>query len=131
VHTRPDSGKAGAAVDPVLRFDQAAFDARYGAESFSLSEYYSLKVSENLVAPEPARVRLSVTPATSGFMLQWIGSLTAQYQVQWAPTLVPPAWNTFTNVVTSTGDSFQFLDNGSQSGGLAGTRFYRVQQVPQ
>jgi hypothetical protein len=60
VVTQTDASKCSAAVDPVLRFDQAAFDERYGAESFALDEYYALEISENVV-PLPAAGWLSLT----------------------------------------------------------------------
>ena len=49
---------------------------------------------------------------------------------QWTPSLVPAAWSAFTDVVTSTNGVFWFLDDGSQSGGLTGPRYYRLQQLP-
>ena len=48
-----------ATVDPIIRLDQAAFDAKYGADSFLLSDYYSLQFSSNVGAvPVPAAVWL-------------------------------------------------------------------------
>jgi hypothetical protein len=58
--------------------------------------------------------------------LQWNGPIGATYQVQWTPTLAPPAWTTFTGNVTSPNAQFQFLDDGTQTGGLGPTRFYRL-----
>ncbi len=60
VHISPDTAECGASVDPILRFDQAAFDAEYGAESFPLDEYYILDISENVV-PLPAAGWLMAT----------------------------------------------------------------------
>ena len=37
-----------ATVDPVIYLDQAAFDAKYGENSFQLSDYYGLSFSENV-----------------------------------------------------------------------------------
>ena len=48
-----------ATVDPTIYLDQAAFDAKYGAESFLLSDYYTLQFSDNVgVVPLPAVVWL-------------------------------------------------------------------------
>lgn len=48
-----------ATIDPIVRLDQAAFDAKYGANSFLLSDYYSLQFSTNVNAvPVPAAVWL-------------------------------------------------------------------------
>ena len=40
-------------VDPIIRFDQAAFDAMYGANSFRLADYYKLEFSPNLTVNRP------------------------------------------------------------------------------
>jgi hypothetical protein len=71
----------------------------------------------------------------TGYLISWGGPTNAQYQVQWANSLnTPPpvVWNTFTNppAVTSLTGLFQFLDDGSQSGGLGPMRFYRLLQLP-
>lgn len=50
-------GSCSAFIDPVIRFDQAAFDAKYGANSFNLTDYYRLHFSDNIV-PVPAAVWL-------------------------------------------------------------------------
>jgi hypothetical protein len=42
-------------VDPTIYLDQEAFDAKYGSESFLLSDYYTLQFSDNVgVVPLPA-----------------------------------------------------------------------------
>ena len=53
----------------------------------------------------------------------------AQFQVQWTPSLAPPAWTSFTNILTSTNGVFLFLDDGSQSVALTAPRYYRLQQL--
>ena len=40
-------------VDPIIRFDQDTFNARYPQNSFSLSDYYTLEVSSNLSMNRP------------------------------------------------------------------------------
>ena len=62
--------------------------------------------------------------------LQWLAPTNSQFQVQWTPSLAPPAWSTFTNILTSTNGAFSFLDDGSQAGGLAGRRYYRLKLWP-
>lgn len=42
-----------AQVDPFISFDQAAFDAQMGADTFRLDDYYAFVYSENLPIPEP------------------------------------------------------------------------------
>jgi hypothetical protein len=67
------------------------------------------------------------TTVTNGIQLQWDAPTNYQFQVQWTTNLTPViVWNTFTNIVTSTNGVFTFVDDGSQSGGLGGTKFYRL-----
>jgi hypothetical protein len=61
--------------------------------------------------------------------IEWSGPTIAQYQVQWKSVLAQN-WSTFTNTISSATDQFSFLDNGSQTGGLGVTRFYRLVQLP-
>jgi hypothetical protein len=72
----------------------------------------------------------SITSNTNGVLLQCLGPANSRFQAQWTPSLAPPAWTPFTNTLTSTNGVFSFLDDGSQSGGLAGPRYYRLQQLP-
>lgn len=52
------SAECHVAADPFLGLDQAAFDARYGAQAFNLADYYQLNVSPNVPVPEPASAAL-------------------------------------------------------------------------
>ena len=71
----------------------------------------------------------------TGFLISWSGPANAQYNVQWTSSLnTPPpiVWTTFLNppTVTSTTGLFQFLDDGSETGGFGATRFYRLLLLP-
>jgi hypothetical protein len=68
----------------------------------------------------------SINSTPAGTLLTWNGSTNDFVNVQWSPTLNPPAWTTFTGDVTSTNGVFTFLDDGSQSGGLGTQRFYQL-----
>jgi subtilisin-like proprotein convertase family protein len=96
------------------------------------SPYHFFRVSEGLVVtPYVPPVRItSITADTNGVLLQWLAPTNSQFQAQWTPSLTPPAWTNFTNTLTSTNGAFSFLDDGSQAGGLAGPRYYRLQQLP-
>ena len=80
----------------------------------------------------PPPVIASIRHVFNGILLTWGGPTSAQYQVQWTPTLVPPTWTPFPipPAVTSTTGLFQFLDDGSQTGGFGATRYYRLLQLP-
>jgi MYXO-CTERM domain-containing protein len=47
-------GHCVAVLDPGIFFDQAAFDARLGASSYPLADYFSIEVSPNIGVPEPS-----------------------------------------------------------------------------
>jgi hypothetical protein len=70
----------------------------------------------------------SITRTPAGVLLKWLGPIGSIFQVQWSSGSLPPVWNTFTNVITSTNGQCSFLDNGTQSGGVGGTRYYRLVQ---
>jgi hypothetical protein len=53
----PWTSSAYAFVDPIILFNQAAFDAAYPDTHFNLSDYYQLDFSPNMV-PEPATMLL-------------------------------------------------------------------------
>lgn len=97
------------------------------------SIYHFFRVREGLTlsrfVPAPP-FNLTVTPGPGGMRLDWLGGLGASYRVQWTPALVPSTWTSFTNTNTSTNTSFTFTDDGSQTGGLGASRYYRVQQLP-
>ena len=94
------------------------------------SPYAFFRIAEGLVPVAATPPIINADWTTNGFLLTWLGPVTANYQVQWKTSLPAITWNTFTNILTSTNDQFSFLDNGSQTGGLGLTRFYRVIVVP-
>jgi hypothetical protein len=96
------------------------------------SPHHFFRVSQGLVViPYVPPVCITrITLETNGVVLQWLAPSNSQFQAQWTPSLAPPAWNAFTNLPTSTNGGFWFLDDGSQSGGLNGSRYYRLQQSP-
>ena len=85
--------------------------------------------TSSFVAAPPLNTTVT-TGGTNGVTLRWTGGLGARYQVRWTPVLVPPVWTSFTNIITSTNTQFSFLDDGTQTGGLGGLRFYQPYQIP-
>jgi hypothetical protein len=68
---------------------------------------------------------------TNGYQFQWSAPTNLQFQVQWKTNLLPVInWNTFTNILSSISGIFTFTDDGSQSGGLGGMKFYRLIEYP-
>jgi hypothetical protein len=72
----------------------------------------------------------SIACSTNQVQLQWTAPANLNFQVQWSASVSPPAWNTFTASVTAINTAYSFIDDGSESGGLTGPRYYRLQQVP-
>jgi len=72
----------------------------------------------------------SITRATNGIVLRWTAPTNSQFEVQWTASIRPPSWNTFNGIVTSTNTSYSYTDDGTQSGGLGGLKYYRLLQLP-
>jgi subtilisin-like proprotein convertase family protein len=98
------------------------------------SPYHFFRVHEGLSAlatPTPiAPVITGISRNGSGILIQWSASPSNQFRVHWENSLVPASWNAFSTIVTSANGNFSFTDDGSQTGGLGGQRFYRLQQLP-
>jgi hypothetical protein len=89
-----------------------------------------LALSPVVVAPPAAPPTIiSITYTNNAVLVRFTGGTNEVYQMQWTPSLSPPIWNGFTNVLSSPSGLFNFVDDGSQSGGLGPTRFYRVRQL--
>lgn len=93
------------------------------------SPFHFFRVIEGL-STNATPVITSITHRNNTIVLEWTGPVSATYEVQWSPVLVPPGWTSFTNRVTSTNGQFRFVDNSTQTGGFGATRFYRLQQLP-
>jgi subtilisin-like proprotein convertase family protein len=78
---------------------------------------------------------------TNAVLLTWVAPTNYQFQVQWATSLTPAsAWHTISNVAVTwsgvvsptnaTYGFFQFLDDGSLTGGFGPWKFYRLIEYP-
>jgi subtilisin-like proprotein convertase family protein len=98
------------------------------------SPYHFFRVHEGLSAlatPTAGPPTISgISRNGSGVTIRWTAGATNQFRVQWANSLPIAAWNTLSTVVTSPNGNFSFTDDGSQTGGLGGQRYYRLQQLP-
>jgi len=63
--------------------------------------------------------------------ITWFGPDGGSFQVEWNDSLNPATWVPFAATpVESPAGVFTFVDDGSETGGFTGTRFYRVVQLP-
>jgi hypothetical protein len=92
------------------------------------SVYHFFRVREGLslgAAVTPVAIsRVVVTGG--GVELGWVSPTNQTFRVQWSPAIAPAVWTDITNIVASTNTTFTFTDDGSQTGGLGVTRFYRL-----
>jgi hypothetical protein len=96
------------------------------------SPHHFFRVKEGIVVSSfaPPIVINNITVTPGGVVLTWNAPASARFNVQWTPTLVPAVWTSFTNTITSLTGVFQFTDDGTQTGGLGGPRYYRLLQLP-
>ncbi len=59
------------------------------------------------------------------FSFAWSAPTNISYQVDYSTNLLT-GWTPFTNIVTSTNSTFNFTDDGTNSGGSGNTKFYRL-----
>ena len=96
------------------------------------SPYHFFRVREGLVVtPYVPPVRItSITSDTNGVLLQWLAPTNSQFQVAVDSFPRAPGLDLLHQYPHLHQRRFPFLDDGSQSGGLAGPRYYRLQQLP-
>jgi subtilisin-like proprotein convertase family protein len=95
------------------------------------SPYQFFRVHEGIAATpcQPQIYLTNIVCGSNGAALQWSAPNDWQFRVQYSPSLLPPAWADFTNIVVSTNGGCWFLDDGSQCGGMSPQRYYRVRLV--
>jgi subtilisin-like proprotein convertase family protein len=101
----------------------------------------SLQVTFHLTTISPSTNTIPISGithtninGTNAFLLVWFAPTNDLFKVQWTASLSPASWNTFTNVIgydtnapiDPTNTQFDFLDDGSQTGGLGLLRWYRL-----
>jgi hypothetical protein len=72
----------------------------------------------------------SMSAGTNGITVTWTAPANQRYGAEWSPTLVPPSWRPYPDYITSTNTTYTFTDDGSKTGGLGGSRYYRFFLLP-
>ena len=91
--------------------------------------------------PSISSITVTNVGGTNEILLQWTEPTNYQFQVEWATNLAPAiAWHTISNVVVTWSGVvsptnaayglFQFLDDGSLTGGWGPLKFYRLVEYP-
>jgi hypothetical protein len=71
-----------------------------------------------------------MSSGTNGITLTWTAPANQRYGAEWSPTLFPPSWRPYPDYITSTNTTYTFTDDGSKTGGLGGSHFYRFFLLP-
>lgn len=94
------------------------------------SPYHFFRVAEatgGSGAPAPILPRLSAVLTEPGrITLHWAAPPGQRFRLEWTTDLGAATWNRMPGVLTSADGAFQFTDDGSQTGGPAARRFYRL-----
>ncbi|MGH7992287.1 MAG: hypothetical protein ACREDQ_02145, partial [Limisphaerales bacterium] len=91
--------------------------------------------------PSISSITVTNVNGTNNILLRWTEPTNYQFQVEWATNLAPAiAWHTIPSVVVTWSGVvsptnaayglFQFLDDGSLTGGLGPLKFYRLIEYP-
>ena len=68
----------------------------------------------------------SIAFQANGVVLTWDSRPSVSYRVEWKDALIGATWQSISPDFSGTGSTMTWLDNGSQTGGLSETRFYRL-----
>jgi Domain of unknown function (DUF4185) len=106
-------------------------------QSNTLTLYYTMATwnpytivlmkSDFTIAPviDPASLMKTKKEVT----FSWTAPTNGSYEVDYTTNL-PSGWTTLTKIITSTTGTFNFTDNGTNSGGFGNLKFYRLQTAP-
>jgi hypothetical protein len=96
------------------------------------SPYHYFRLVEGL-SPLSVGNRIAFTGmsyGTNGVTFRWTAPPNQRYAAEWSPTLAPPSWRPYPDFITSTNTAYVFIDDGSRTGGLGTSHYYRFFLVP-
>jgi len=88
------------------------------------------RVCEGLVLSFPPPELSTLRTSDSQVLLRWIVPPGTWFAVEWTDSLDTPSWSAFTKTAFSATSSYEFLDDGSESGPPGPTRLYRLRRLP-
>lgn len=122
---------AGGAYAPFMieRFTTVASNTLTIYYTLSTWNPYTLvRMRSDFTITHPPKI-ITLSHSGTNFTFSWSAPTNVSFRVDYS-TVLPPIWSTFTNNITSGDGNFSFTDDGSQSGGLNGTKLYRVRAEP-
>jgi hypothetical protein len=137
-------GPAGPTIDPAKNDPTDTAGGPYAAyliERFTRTANATLYIYYTMATWNPytvvkMRSAFTITPVIgslartpTNFSFSWGAPTNQSYQVDYSTNLLS-VWTTLTNSITSTNGTFHFTDNGTNTGGLGGRKFYRVRTLP-
>lgn len=93
-------------------------------------QFFRVREGQTQTSYVPQPVITRIRKRFNGVEITWSGPPGQQYKVDWSSSLTPPLWNQFSETVTSATGVYQYLDDGSQTGGFGATRYYRLVLQP-
>ena len=122
---------AGAVYGPYLieRFTRITNSTLFIYYTMSTWNPYTVVKMRSAFSITPVIDPGSLVKAKKKFSFAWSAPTNITYQVDYSSNLLS-GWGTFTNIITSTNGTFNFTDNGTNSGGFGNTKFYRLRTSP-
>ena len=140
------TGPAGPTIDPAINLPnstQGGDYAPYMIERFTTVQHNTLTIYYTMATWNPYTIVLmksdftiipQIDPQTmvfdnKKFSFSWSAPTNGTYQVDYSSNLLN-GWTTFTNIITSANGTFNFSDNGANTGGFGNSKFYRLRTSP-
>jgi hypothetical protein len=114
------------AANMIERFTSVSNSTLYIYYTMSTWNPYTVVEMRSAFNIVPVIDSATVVRTQNQVAFSWTAPTNEIYQVAYCSNLLT-GWITITNLITSTNGSFQFTDNGTNSGGSGKTKFYRVQ----
>jgi hypothetical protein len=122
---------AGGDFAPIMieRFTRITNSTLFIYYTMSTWNPYTVVMMRSAFAISPVIDPASLVKLKKKCSFAWSAPTNITYQVDYSTNL-PAAWTTFTNLITSTDGTFNFTDNGTNSGGFGNAKFYRLRTSP-
>jgi hypothetical protein len=130
IGTNSPTATPGGDFAPIMieRFTSVSNSTLYIYYTMSTWNPYTVVKMRSAFAIVPVIDPATVVMTKSSVTFSWTAPTAESFQVDYSSNLLA-GWTTITNVITSTNGTFNFTDDGTYSGGLGNTKFYRLQSA--